>query len=122
MYSFRQQLIDHYLNMPYMSDAMYAYSHLSQCDTIDCIAMTEDRNKIYSEPSFESVPQVAKEWVQEVSTHKYPGQNPINKTYNDTIHRSQYSSSFRDRNSSKQYNSQPVGTRVVISLIEARGR
>ena len=29
-YSFRQQLIEHYSNVPYMSDTMYTYSHLSQ--------------------------------------------------------------------------------------------
>ena len=30
---------------------------------IDCISRTEDINKIYSEPNFESVPQVTKEQV-----------------------------------------------------------
>ena len=37
-------------------------------NTIDHISRTEDRNKIYSEPNFELVLQVAKEWVQDVST------------------------------------------------------
>ena len=49
---------------------------------------------------------MTKEWVEEVNTGKYPGQNPTHKTYNDPSHRSQYSSSFRDRSSSSQYNSQ----------------
>ena len=31
-YNFRQWLIEHYSNVPYMSDAMYTYSHLSQDD------------------------------------------------------------------------------------------
>ena len=31
-YSFRQQLIEHYSNMPYASNVMHAYSHLSQSD------------------------------------------------------------------------------------------
>ena len=31
-YSFRQWLIEHYSNVPYMSDAMYVYSHLLQGD------------------------------------------------------------------------------------------
>ena len=42
-------------------------------NTIDCISKMEDRNKIYSEPNFKLVPQMSKEWVQEVSTGKYPG-------------------------------------------------
>ena len=29
-YSFRQWLIEHYSNMPYVSDVMYAYSHMLQ--------------------------------------------------------------------------------------------
>ena len=29
-YSFRQRLIEHYWNVPYMLDAMFMYSHLSQ--------------------------------------------------------------------------------------------
>ena len=74
-------------------------------NTIDCKAKTEDRNKIYLEPNFELVPQVAKEWVQEVITGKCPGQNPTHKTYNGPSHRLQYSSRFRNRSSSKQYNS-----------------
>ena len=48
-------------------------------DTISHIARTDKRNKIYVEPNFESV---SKEWVQEVSTGKYTGQNPTSKTYN----------------------------------------
>ena len=31
-FSFREQLIEHYSDMPYASDAMYTYSHLSQGD------------------------------------------------------------------------------------------
>ena len=30
LYSFRQRLIEHYSNVPYASDAMFTYSHLSQ--------------------------------------------------------------------------------------------
>ena len=37
-------------------------------NTINHIVKTEERNKIYSEPNFELVPQVSNEWVQEVST------------------------------------------------------
>ena len=140
------------LNVPYMSDAMYAHSHLLQGDeeatiqylsrakvllehihhttklssipgegwdnlylvtglkaphmrrrvaseqdswrtmedvfnTIDHIAKTEDKKKIYSEPNFDLVPQVAKEWVQGISTGNYPGQSPAHKTYNGLSHR-----------------------------------
>ena len=39
-------------------------------DNISCIARTEERNKIYSEPNFEAV---SEEWVQEVSKGKYTG-------------------------------------------------
>ena len=53
------------------------------------------------------MPQVAKECVQELSIVKYPGQNSTHRTYNGPSCTSQYSSSFRDRSSSKQYNSQP---------------
>ena len=156
-YTFRQRLIELYLNVPYVLDAMFVYSHLSQgdeestthylsrakvllecihhttklssipgvCwdnlylvrglkalhirrrvaneqdswrmmedvfDTISCIARTEDRDKIYSEPNFKSVPQVSKEWVQEIGTGKYKGQNPTNKTYNGPSHRLQTNS------------------------------
>ena len=78
-------------------------------DTISHIARTEDRNKIYLEPNFKSVPQVSKEWVQEVSTGKYTGQNPTNKTYNGPNFRLQTNSSFSNRqyNYNRQYNSQP---------------
>ena len=31
-YKLRQMLIEHYSNVPYVSDAMFAYSHLSQGD------------------------------------------------------------------------------------------
>ena len=74
-------------------------------DTISYIGRTEDRNKIYSDSNFESVPQVSTEWVQEVSTSKYTRQNPTKKTYNGPNHRSQNDSSISNRN--RQYNSQP---------------
>ena len=45
-------------------------------NNIDLIAKTEDRNKIYLEPNLKSVPQVAREWVQKVSTVKYPRAKP----------------------------------------------
>ena len=50
---------------------------------------------------------MAREWVQEVGTGKYPEQKPTHKTYNNPSHRPQDSSGFRDRGSGKQYNSQP---------------
>ena len=180
-YGFRQQLTEHYSNMPYASDTMYAYSHLSQgveepttqylsrskvllehshhttklssisgvgwdnlyllrglralhmrrgvaskqdswrmmegvFNTIDCISRTEDRNKIYSESNFETVPQVAKEWVHEVSTQ---GQTqPIKPTmapvagHNTVLVSGTGSIAVAN----------PVGTTVAISLIEASGR
>ena len=57
-------------------------------NTISYKARMEDRNKIYSELNFKSVPQLPKEGVQEVSMGKYPGQNPTTKTYNGPNHRS----------------------------------
>ena len=44
-------------------------------NTINHIAKMEDRSKLYFEPNFELLSQVAKEWVQEVSKGKYLGQN-----------------------------------------------
>ena len=41
------------------------------------------RKRSTQSPTFEWVPQVAKEWVQAICTGKYPGQNTTNKTYND---------------------------------------
>ena len=91
-------------------------------NTINCNAKMEDRNKIYLEPNFKLVPQVAKEWVQEVSTGMYPGQNPTHKTYNGLSHRLQYSSVSETGAVVSNTIANPIGTRVVISLIEARGR
>ena len=58
-------------------------------DIISHIARMEDRNKVCSEPNFKPLLKMSKEWVQEVSTCKYTGKNPTNKTYNGSNHRSQ---------------------------------
>ena len=74
-------------------------------DTANCITRMEEKTKIYSEPNFELVPQVSKEWVQELGTGKYTGTNPPHKTYSGPQHRLPTNSNFRSR--SRQYNSQP---------------
>ena len=66
-------------------------------DTISHIARMEDRKKVYSEPNFKLVPKISKEWVQEVSTGMYTGQNSTNKTYNGPNHRPQNNSSSSNR-------------------------
>ena len=90
-------------------------------NTIDHISRTEDRNKIYSEPNFESVPQMTEERVQEVSLGKYPGQNPTNKTYSGPSHRHNTILVLGTGVVAVAV-ANPIGTTVAISLTEAKGR
>ena len=74
-------------------------------NTINHITMTEERNKVYSEHNFESVSQMSREWVHEVSVGKYTRQNSLNTTYNGPQYRTQTSSNIRSGD--KQYSKQP---------------
>ena len=88
-------------------------------NTTDHISRTEDRNKIYSESNFESVPQVTKKYVQEVNMDKYPGQNqPIQPTLAPVMGHNTVLVSETGAVAVANH----VGTTVAISLIEAPGR
>ena len=72
--------------------------------TINIITLTKEKTKVYHEPTFESVPQVAKERVHEVSFSKYTKPNLPVKVYSNSPCNMHYCSNFR--NSSKQHSSQ----------------
>ena len=91
-------------------------------NTIGHIAKMKDRNKIYLEPNFKSVPQVAKELVQEVSIGKYPGKSQAIKHIMAPV--IGYNIVLVSETGAVVSNTMPnpIETRVVISLIQAGGR
>ena len=72
--------------------------------TINCITQTKEIAKAYHEPKFESVPQVPKERVYEVSFSRCTEPNSPVKAYSNSPHNTHYSANFRS--GSKQHSSQ----------------